>query len=116
MNQEERALAVEQWPASQPTEQSLPVRCLQDAVQCVVGLRGSNTCRPPHKMQVMVAQHRGHPLPKTGGPPQHLERTGSTVHQVTDQPDTIGVGIEAEALEQTFQRVETASDVAGRDN
>jgi hypothetical protein len=114
VDHDEGTFTVNERPVAQPAEKLFSVGRFQHRTQSIARLRFPNTRRHREKMKVMVAQHGGEPIPKAGRPPQHLERTGTAIHQIAHQPDSIRVAVEAKTLDETCQSKETTLDITDR--
>src|ERR1700689_748226 len=51
-------------------------------------------------MQVMIAQYAARVLTQAAHQTQHLQRFGSAIDQITDEPELIAVGAKADARNQ----------------
>jgi hypothetical protein len=112
MDQDERTLTMNQRPAAQPTQQVLAIGRLQNGAERIPWPLRPGSRRYREKMKVVVPQHGRHSVTERDCPPQHVQRTGTPVHQIANQPDSIRPGIEVKTIEETGQGQEAALDVA----
>ena len=63
----------------------------------------------------MVAEHHACVVAERAHEAQHTERIGSTVDEVSDEPELVAVSRKSRRLQQVAQLIEAALEVADRD-
>src|SRR6056297_1191388 len=66
-------------------------------------------------MQVVVAQYREMRLAQRHNSAQYFQRLAAAVDQVAGQAQAVGCGVEGELVQQSFQRLPEALDIADVD-
>lgn len=116
MHQGDLALfvVVQQRQATQPVEQWLAVRRLEDFPQRVGLLQALGLVRHRQQVQVVVAQNADHRLAHGIEEAQRLQGLRAAVDQVADQPQAVLGRVEGDALQQAFQGIQATLQVAYR--
>ena len=89
MHQRVLALHVHHVPSAQPIEKLVPVRRRQHCVQCVAPMQLAKACSHREQMQVVISQGGDRCVAERHGAPEHGERFGATIHQITHQPQPV---------------------------
>ena len=63
-------------------------------------------------MEVMITQDAGDALVMITGPAEDFEGRGPAVHQISDEQETVGSGVERDLFEQSVKGLDTALNIA----
>jgi hypothetical protein len=107
------ALGVHHRAAPQPSEQLGAIGRLEHLAERVVLARALGAFELRHEMKIVVSEHRHRALAEVAHEAQHLERLGSAVHQIAEEPQSVP-GAEIGLAQQLLQLIEAALHVAQR--
>ena len=86
VDEQQIAVAHDQRTRSQPGEQLVAVRSVEDAAESVLPMRASMSCRHGQQVQVVIAEHRYGGRAEALDRAQHGERIRTPIDEVANQP------------------------------
>ena len=107
-------VVVQQLLPTQPVEQLVGVRGLDDFAQGVAFLQAFDIVPGGQQVQVVVAQHANQRIANRIKVAQGLERLRATVDQVAHQPQAVDRRVEAHAFEQALEWLQATLQVTDR--
>src|SRR5690349_10613840 len=99
---------------SQPVDQLVAVRCIEHIRKRVIRAQLGATRGDRDQMQVVIAEHADRARAQSAYEAQSAQRIRTAIDKIADQPQSVVIGIESEALEELRERVKAALDIANR--
>ena len=100
MNQVKSAALVEQGTLPQPVQQFIPIRCCENVTESVAVFGARNALGHGKQMQVMIAEHADGGVAQVADGAEGLQRAGTAIDEVADEPDLVGSRIETDSVQQ----------------
>ncbi len=98
----------------QPAQQFGPVRGVEDLAEGVFAFAAGGAVGHRQQMQVVVAQHGMDVVTQGVDPAQGAQRVRPAIDQIPGQKQTVAVSVEANFLQQTVKRPQTALQIPNR--
>ena len=95
----------------QPAQQFGAIRCVEDLAEGVLAFAVGGAVGHRQQMQVVVAQHGMHVVTQGVNAAQGAQRVRPPIDQIPGQKQAVTVGVEADFLQQTVKRSQTALQV-----
>ena len=112
MHHEVRPLVPMEWLSTEPLQQIASIVCLQHIMDRVFWFGGKDALGDGQEEDVMVAEDDLGRRAERFEKPQHAQRCGTAVDEISDAPKPIGRRIETDILQQAIERSRTTLDIA----